>query len=107
MLSEAHRAFLQTIGNPKRVALMLLLLRKPLTVTELVKRSHMEQSTVSHHLRRLRLCTFVRVQARGKRRIYTVNEETAGPLFRLMERHVQKYCRKFCSCRPPSPTPHG
>lgn len=98
MLSEAHQAFLKTIGNPKRVALMLLLCRRPITVTEIVKRSRMEQSTVSHHLKRLRLCTFVRVRTEGKKRIYAVNEETAGPLFRLMERHVKKYCQRLC-CR--------
>lgn len=107
MLSEAHRAFLKTIGNPRRVELMLLLLKRPMTVTELVEKSHMEQSTVSHHLKRLRLCTFVRVQARGKQRIYSVNEETAGPLFRLMNKHVKKYCQRLCTCRPPSPPTHG
>lgn len=96
MLSAAHRAFLKTIGNPRRVELILLLLKRPMTVTELVERSHMEQSTVSHHLRRLRLCTFVRAQAKGKRRIYAVNEATAGPLFRLLNKHVKKYCQRLC-----------
>lgn len=86
---------------------MLLLLKRPMTVTELVGKSHMEQSTVSHHLRRLRLCTFVRVEARGKQRIYAVNEDTAGPLFRLMNKHVQTYCQKLCTCSNSSPHSHG
>lgn len=99
MLSSAHREFLKTLGNPGRMELMLLLMRKPMTVTELMERSGREQSTVSHHLKRLKLCQFVKNKVNGKERIYSVNEETAGPLFRLMNRHVQKYCRRLC-CSP-------
>jgi len=102
MFSPAHQQFLKTLGNPKRVELMLLLLKKPLAVTELVKRSGMEQSTASHHLKRLKLCQFVRNKVAGKKRIYSVNEETIGPLFRLMERHARKYCRHCCT-----PSRHG
>lgn len=96
MLSSAHQEFLKTLGNPGRMELMLLLMRKPMTVTELMERSGREQSTVSHHLKRLKLCQFVKNKVNGKERIYSVNEETAGPLFRLMNRHVQKYCRRLC-----------
>lgn len=99
MLSSAHQEFFKTLGNPKRIELMLLLMRKPMTVTELIEKSGIEQSTVSHHLKRLKLCQFVKNKVNGKERIYSVNEETAGPLFRLMNRHVQKYCRRFC-CSP-------
>jgi len=81
---------------------MLLLLRKPMTVTDLVKRTGMEQSVVSHHLKRLKLCRFVRNRANGKERIYSVNEQTAGPLFRLMDRHVKKYCSRVCCNTPKS-----
>ncbi|MBI1812314.1 winged helix-turn-helix transcriptional regulator [Candidatus Peregrinibacteria bacterium] len=96
MLSPAHQQFLKTLGNPKRMELMLFLLKKPLTVTELVEKSAMEQSTVSHHLKRLRICQFVKSTTNGKERIYSVNEETAGPLFRLMNTHVDKYCQRVC-----------
>lgn len=96
MFSTAHRAFLKTISNPNRVTLMLLLLKGPMTVTQLTAKTGMEQSTVSHHLKRLKLCQFVRNRANGKERIYSVNEETAGPLFRLMDKHVRKYCCSVC-----------
>ena len=98
MFSPAHQQFLKTLSNPKRVALMLLLLRKPMTVSELTRKSGQEQSAVSHHLARLKLCQFVRNKVNGKERIYSVNEETAGPLFRLMERHVKKYCSRVGCC---------
>lgn len=98
MLSTAHQQFLKTLGNPKRMELMLMLMKKPMTVTELVEGSGMQQSTVSHHLKRLKLCQFVKNKINGKERIYSVNEETMQPLFRLMNKHVEKYCKKLCNC---------
>lgn len=98
MLSPAHQQFLKTLSNPGRMELMLLLLKEPMTVTELTEKSGMEQSTVSHHLKRLKLCTFVTMQPNGKERVYSVNEETVGPLFRLMDKHVKKYCQRICNC---------
>ena len=95
MLSDSHWQFLKTLGNPKRMELMLLLMKKPMTVMELVEKSDMEQSTVSHHLKRLKLCQFVKNKANGKERIYSVNEETIEPLFRLMNKHVKKYCQRL------------
>lgn len=97
MLSPAHQQFFKTLGNPKRIELMLLLMKKPMTVTTLMQKTSMEQSTLSHHLKRLRLCQFVQNKANGKERIYSVNEETAGPLFRLMDTHVKKYCCRVCT----------
>lgn len=97
MLSSAHQQFLKTLSNPGRVELMLLLLQKPMNVTELVKKSGLEQSAVSHHLKRLKLCNFVQVKVNGKERTYSVNEETVAPLFHLMNTHVKKYCSKLCT----------
>lgn len=99
MLSTAHQQFLKTVGNPKRMELMLLLLEKPMNVTELMEASGMEQSAVSHHLKRLKICTFVKAKANGKERVYSVKEDTVAPLFRLMNKHVEKYCQKLCNCQ--------
>ncbi len=98
MLSPAHQQFFKTLGNPKRIELMLLLMKKPMTVSELMKRMGMEQSTLSHHLKRLKLCTFVTSKVNGKERIYTVNQKTMKPLLQLMHTHVKKYCQRLCTC---------
>lgn len=100
MLSPAHRQFLKTLSNPGRVELMLLLLKRPMNVTQIVEASGLAQSAVSQHLKRLRLCTFVTAKPNGKERVYSVNEETVGPLFRLMDRHVKTYCRRLCCSGP-------
>jgi len=105
VLSPAHQQFLKTLSNPKRVEVMLHLLKKPMSVTEIVKKTGLEQSAVSHHLKRLKLCNFVHAKANGKERIYSVNEETVGPLFRLMDKHAKKYCQHLCCS--PSSSSHG
>lgn len=76
---------------------MLRLLERPMNVTELIEASGLEQSAVSHHLKRLLLCHFVDVKQNGKERMYSVNKKTAAPLFRLMEKHVKTYCCKTCN----------
>lgn len=75
---------------------MLLLLKKPMNVKELTQKSGLEQSAVSHHLKRLKLCSFVKAEPNGKERMYTVNEDTVGPFFRLMDKHAKKYCKHLC-----------
>lgn len=84
---------------------MFHLLKKPMSVSDIVKMTGMEQSAVSHHLKRLKLCSFVQMKADGKERIYSVNEETVEPLFRLMDKHASKYCKHLC-CSPSSQS-HG
>jgi DNA-binding transcriptional ArsR family regulator len=105
MLSPAHQQFLKTLSNTGRMELMLLLLKKSMNVGDLVEKSGLEQSAVSHHLKRLKLCGFVTVETKGKERVYSVNEETVGPLFRLMNTHVKKYCFKLC-CKKSPPSSH-
>lgn len=99
MLTPAHQLFLRTFGNPRRVELLLDLLKGPKTVTELTERSGMEQSAVSHNLKRLLRCGFVTVKPNGKERIYSVNSKTIGPLIQLMNKHIATYCQHLC-CEP-------
>jgi len=95
-LSPAHGHFLTTFGNGKRIEMMLLILRKPRTVSELIELTGLEQSAVSHHLQRLRECGFVKAKRNGRERLYSVNAKTIGPLLKLMNRHVHSYCRHLC-----------
>ncbi len=71
---------------------MYLLLEKSMNVTELSKKTKLEQSVVSHHLKHLKACSYVTVSIKGKERLYTVNKKTVTPLFRLINNHVEEYC---------------
>ncbi len=55
-----------------------------------------EQSNVSHNLNSLESCHFIMKRVEGKKRIYSLNEETIAPILSLVEKHVKKYCQGGC-----------
>jgi len=91
-MMDAYTQFLGTLANVNRVKLLLALKDKDLSVSELIKKLNMNQTTISHNLKRLQICGFVDVEQKGKFRIYSINHKTIEPLLELMERHMVKYC---------------
>lgn len=92
MLTVAHKQCFKTIGNSRRMEILFLLLDMPMTVNELSKKMNLEQSVVSHHLKHLKGCAYVKASIQGKQRLYTVNKKTVEPLFTLINKHVDEYC---------------
>lgn len=89
--------FFTVLGNKQRVKILQYLSQEgSKSVSEISNRLKIEQSAVSHNLRRLIMCHFVEVKQQGKERIYSINEETIHPLFNLITKHVEKYCVKGC-----------
>lgn len=58
----------------------------------------LQQSHVSHHLKCLTFCGFVKNRRDGKKRIYSLNEETVSLLLRTAEKHVQKFAKQLKTC---------
>jgi DNA-binding transcriptional ArsR family regulator len=89
--------FFTVLGNKQRVKIIQYLDKEgEKSVSEISQKLKMEQSAVSHSMRRLLLCHFVEVKREGKERIYAVNENTIRPLLTLIEKHVRTYCVKGC-----------
>lgn len=94
--------FFTVLGNKQRVKILQYLNSSTdstiggNTVGDISHRLNIEQSAVSHNLRRLLECHFVEVEKRGKERIYSINTDTIRPLFELIDKHVCKYCREGC-----------
>lgn len=89
--------FFSTLSNPRRVRILQLLDKEgPKTVTEIVNSLDVEQSAVSHCLKKLLDCHFVDVNQVGKERVYSLNAETIKPLLRQIEKHVEVYCIENC-----------
>lgn len=89
--------FFTVLGNKHRVRILQYLSQEgPKSVSEISSKLKIEQSAVSHSMRRLLLCHFVEVKQQGKERIYAINEETIQPLFNLIQKHVEAYCVKGC-----------
>ncbi len=95
-LDKPHKFFFETLGSQARWDIIHLLQRGPHRVTDISETLGYEQSLVSHHLRRLETCGFVKVKTNRTERIYKLNKETIGPLLKLVDTHVNKFCKKVC-----------
>jgi DNA-binding transcriptional ArsR family regulator len=97
-LSERCYAFFKVLANPTRLAILEALRKEPRSVTEIARILKQEQSMISHNLGPLEKCRFVFSERKEKRRIYSLNKETAEPLFKLFDYHSQKYCPTRGTC---------
>lgn len=90
--------FFAVLGNKQRVRILQHLEQDGgKCVGQIADRLKLEQSAVSHNIKRLHDCHFVEVEHHGKERVYTINEDTVRPLFQLINKHVSTYCVKGCT----------
>ena len=94
LMQRSYDRFLVTLRNKTRLAIVQSLVKKPKKVNQLTQELGIHQTSVSHALKRLLDCGFVFVKKNGKERIYSVNKKTISPLIKLMENHVDIYCKK-------------
>src|SRR4030043_2150755 len=97
-LAETCYVFFKVLANPTRLAILEVLREKPKNVTEIAEALKQEQSMISHNLEPLEQCRFVFSERKKKQRIYSLNRETAEPLFKLFDYHAQKYCPTRGTC---------
>ncbi len=92
MFCKSKSSFFQTLANQTNQIIILSLIKKPKTVTEIVESTKIEQSKVSHALKRLLDCKLVKSKQKGKNKIYQLNKETVIPLLNLADKHAKKMC---------------
>ena len=97
-LSDTCYVFFKVLANPTRLAILELLRERPRSVTEISESLKQEQSMISHNLEPLEKCRFVFSKRREKQHVYSLNKETAEPLFKLFAYHAQKYCPTSKGC---------
>lgn len=103
MKDLSYKRFFTTLGNENRLKIIHFLSKKgPQNVSQIVDGTKLEQTAVSHNLKRLLSCQFVHLQSNGKERVYSINKETIKPLLALMDKHVNTFCKKACvACEHP------
>ena len=97
-LSETCYRFFVNLANPTRLAILERLMKQPMSVNELADSIGQEQSMISHNLKPLLECNFVYIKRDGKKRIYSVNKESVGALFKAVEVHAEKFCPTGGKC---------
>lgn len=96
MKCNSYKTFFDTIANKTRLSIIELLIKKPLSVSEICENLKQEQSKISHNLKILSDCHFLKSRQEGKKRIYSLNKDTIVPLMNIVNAHVKKYCCKNC-----------
>jgi len=91
-LADLCYGLLSTLANPTRLAIMERLYQSDMNVTELSAALGQDQSMISHNLKKLVACGLAYSNPRGKSRIYSLNRETAGAVFKAVQNHAQKHC---------------
>ena len=73
-IDKPPQFFFETLGNEVRWDIIHLLSRKPYRATDIAHKLEYEQSLVSHHLKRLETCGFVRAETNGIEIIYELKQ---------------------------------
>ncbi len=97
-LSETCHVFFSTLASPTRLAILELLREGSKNVSTIAEDLKLEQSLVSHNLKKLEKCNFVFAERKLKEKIYTLNKETMEPVFKTFDFHAKKYCPTKGKC---------
>ncbi len=97
MKQNTYHIFFSKLSNELRINIISSLEEKPKSVNELSKELSIEQSKLSHALKELKNCNIVKVEQRGKQRIYSLGK-TIIPILRLIDYHG-KGCEECRGCR--------
>lgn len=95
MIKEAYDIFFATLANINRLEIINALRKSKLNVTEIAAATGLNQTTISHNLKRLLRCGFVKVTQKGKHRYYRLNNDTIKPVMAIIDRHIKKHCSKL------------
>lgn len=91
--------FFKGLANETRLSLLRTLSNRPMSVSELCAELDYEQSRVSHNLTCLEFCGFVNSERDGKNKIYSLNEETIGPLMGIVDNHIRQHGQNLLQCK--------
>lgn len=97
-LGDVCYGFFSTLANPTRIAILERLQDGPMNVSGMAALLDLEQSMISHNLKLLEKCNFIRSERRGKEKYVFVNESTMPALFALVEAHARDSCRVTGTC---------
>jgi DNA-binding transcriptional ArsR family regulator len=98
MSYKTYHVFFSKLANPLRIKIISSLDDGGKSVNELVKELKIEQSKLSHALKELKECNIVKVEIKGKQRIYSLSK-SIKPILRLIDCHGKNCCVECKGCR--------
>jgi len=92
-------SFFVNFSNKARLNILLLLKNRACDVTTISKQLKIEQSLVSHNMRKLLSCNLVQVKRRGKNKVYSLNRKIALPILNIYEKNILRNCCSGCKVK--------
>jgi len=96
--ARARALFFLALANRNRQHILELLLNGRYTVGEIQQILGLDQSTVSHNLKCLAFCGFVKSVRRGKNKLYFVENNMIKELVRIADQHISRYAMQLYQC---------
>ena len=93
MRCKSFDSFFVNFATKSRLDIIMLLKSGSLSVGEIASQLGLEQSMVSHNLKKLMDCNILSVRQEGKLRVYSLNKDTIVPMLGMVEQHVKSYCK--------------
>lgn len=91
-MCSSYAAFFEALGHPTRVHIINALREGEKTVSEIAEATMIEQSLLSHNLRKLQQRGLVNSERNGKNITYSLNGKTVETIMDLIDDHVRKHC---------------
>jgi ArsR family transcriptional regulator, zinc-responsive transcriptional repressor len=91
---ETYHKFFSNLANPLKIQIIVYLREENKSVGKLSEELKVEQSKVSHALSSLKNCNIVKVNQKGKQRIYSLNKKTILPMLNLIDKHATTQCNE-------------
>lgn len=91
------------LSSSLRIEIILALQKKEMSVTELSKAVGEERSKVSHALRALKDCSFVKSRKQGREQVYCLTKsvlndvKVKGNIFEVIKEHTKHCNRRSCN----------
>lgn len=97
--TSALARYFRVLGDPTRLTILLALLERERTVSELVEITGAPQSRVSNHLACLKWCRFAEAERRGRRVVYRVTDVRLRGLLERARALAEEHRDHLASCR--------
>ncbi len=96
-MKDATDLFFDAFANKNRFDIIMKLRNKELCAGELQRELKIEQTNLSHDLRCLLNCRFIKVRKNGRKRVYSINHETKDLVDEVIK-HVKIYEAYLKTC---------
>lgn len=97
--AESLARYFRVLGDATRLTILLALLERERTVSELVEITGAPQSRVSNHLACLKWCRFADAQRTGRTVVYRVTDRRLRGLLATARRMADQQCDHLATCR--------